>query len=187
MRAGLYIFFLATLLLPLTSAGQQQSADTTARESEKAAHVHSPKKAAWLSVMPGLGQIYNKKYWKVPIIYAALGTTAYFWVDNNKQYKSFREAYSSRLDNDFSNDLMPEYSTEDLRQLKNYYWRYRDMSALIFAGIWALNILDAVVDAHLYTFDISDDLSMRIQPAVSSMPISFGKIPAYGLSLSLTF
>ncbi len=152
------------------------------------AKIHSPKKAGWMSAaLPGLGQVYNKKYWKVPIVYAALGTTTYFMIDNNKKYQDYRQAYINRLDSDTLNDTaFPLYGTEDLRELKNYYWRYRDLNAFIFVGIWMLNILDAVVDAHLYTFDIGNNLTMQIQPTMQNAFNSQNK-PVYGLSFQLRF
>ena len=191
MKALRRLWVVSFLLLCFyySSTGQdiipQDSVTTNPTEIDQP--IHSPKKAAYLSILPGLGQIYNKKYWKVPVIYAALGTATYFWIDNNNQYQMYREAYSGRIDEDTTNNfLLPEYGTEDLRQLKNYHWKYRDMSALIFLGIWALNILDATVDAHLYTFNINDDLSMRIQPNME-MPMGFGKSPTYGFSIALKF
>lgn len=183
------VIILLTTLPNLSSFGQ----DTITSNSQKAnlnelqQPTHSPTKAAYLSILPGLGQIYNKKYWKVPVIYAALGTATYFYIDNNKQYKTYRDAYIGRIDDDTTNNfILPDYTTEDLRQLKNYHWKYRDMSALIFMGIWALNILDATVDAHLYSFDISDDLSLRILPEVR-MPMGFRNTATYGFNIALKF
>jgi len=183
------IFSFLITLFNLSSSGQ----DTTSTHIKKndsftlKQPAHSATKAAYLSILPGLGQVYNKKYWKVPIIYAALGTATYFFFDNNTQYKLYRDAYIGRIDDDTTNNfIMPDYTTEDLRQLKNYHWKYRDMSALIFIGLWALNVLDAAVDAHLYSFDISDDLSLRIQPEVG-MPMGFRKSATYGFNIALKF
>lgn len=183
---SLLVFFV--MFLSQSSFGQTTESDSTYKKIPPIEKIHSPKKAGWMSTaLPGLGQVYNKKYWKVPIVYAALGTVAYLWVDNNKQYKSYLEGYKSRIDTDTLNDnLFPGYTTEDLRELKNYYWRYRDLNAFIFAGVWALNILDAIVDAHLYTFDISENLSMKVQPSIYS-PMGFGKSPTYGLSFCINF
>ena len=151
--------------------------------------LHSPKKAGWLSVLPGLGQAYNKKYWKIPIIYAALLTNTYFLVKNNQEYIKYRDAYIMRIDEDPETiDDFPNYTTENLRVLKNQYWKYRDLNLIIMAGIYTLNILDAVVDAHFYTYDIGDDLSLRITPVVVPS-LGFGsRHSAYtGLSFSLSF
>ena len=191
MKIQWYLLVISLFFLGFTNSGfcQNNSVQDTLQKDSKIIEqpVHSPKKAAYLSILPGLGQIYNRKYWKVPVIYAALGTATYFWIDNNKKYTTYRDAYIGRIDDDTTNNLiLPEYSTEDLRQLKNYHWKYRDMSALIFIGIWALNILDATVDAHLYSFDISDNLSMRIRPEVG-MPMRFGRTPSYGISIALNF
>ena len=158
------------------------------QKSLKVENIHSPKKAVIMSaILPGLGQVYNKKYWKVPIVYAALGTVAYVFVGNNKNYKMYRDAYAGRVDADTTNDLiLPQFSTENLREIKNIYWKNRDLSVMIFAGFWVLNILDAAVDAHLYTFDIGNDLSLKIHPEIS--PVYNSKTSfSYGLNLSLSF
>ncbi|MBN2746502.1 MAG: hypothetical protein JXR34_07225 [Bacteroidales bacterium] len=172
------------------SAAFSQSSDSIVKINSDTSYteIHSAKKAGWMSAaLPGLGQVYNKKYWKVPIVYAALGTTTYFIIDNNKKYQNYRQAYANRLDSDTLNDTeFMAYKTEDLRELKNYYWRYRDLNAFLFVGIWMLNILDAVVDAHLYTFDIGNNLSMRIQPSMHNTSMNQHK-PVYGLSFQLRF
>jgi len=191
MKAGWYLWAISVFVFSFAYSGYGQDSlpsDSLQSISNSVNKPdHSPKKAAYLSIVPGLGQIYNKKYWKVPVIYAALGTATYFWIDNNNKYTTYLDAYIGRIDDDTTNNMiLPKYSTEDLRELKNYHWKYRDMSALIFIGIWALNILDATVDAHLYSFDISDDLSMRIQPEVR-MPMGFRKSPTYGFSIALKF
>ena len=114
------------------------------------------------AIVPGLGQVYNKKYWKVPIIYGGSAVLIYFIVENNKEYNKYKEAIVSRNDNDSSTvDNFPRYTNEDLTVRKNYYRRNRDLS-YIFAGVlYTLNILDAYVDSQLMNFDISDDLSLH--------------------------
>ncbi len=149
---------------------------------------HSPKVAAYLSMaLPGLGQVYNKKYWKVPIIYAGFGTLTYFIIDNNKNYVKFRDAYIARIDTDPTNDdVLPEYTTENLRVIKNYYWNNRDLNIILCVVLYALNIVDAVVDAHFYTYDISDDLSFNISPIVEPS-MGFGRTSSTAVSFSLNF
>lgn len=121
----------------------------------------TPAKAAFFSaVLPGLGQAYNKKYWKIPLVYGALGTSIYFYVDNNKKYHQYRDAYKSRLEG---------YVTDDLAFLDNnrliagqkFYQRNRDLSALVTIAFYALNILDANVDAALIQFNVDENLSVR--------------------------
>jgi hypothetical protein len=121
----------------------------------------TPAKAAFFSaVLPGLGQAYNKKYWKIPLVYGALGTSIYFYVDNNKKYHQYRDVYKSRLEG---------YVTDDLAFLDNnrliagqkFYQRNRDLSALVTLAFYALNILDANVDAALIQFNVDENLSVR--------------------------
>ena len=121
----------------------------------------TPAKAAFYSaVLPGLGQAYNKKYWKIPLVYGALGTSIYFYIDSNKKYHQYRDAYKSRLEG---------YTTDDLAFLDNtrliagqkFYQRNRDLSALVTLAFYALNIIDANVDAALIQFNVDENLSVR--------------------------
>ena len=128
--------------------------------------IQSPKKAALLSLVPGLGQVYNKKYWKVPIIYAGLITSAYYINDNHHQYKAYKKAYLIRIDNDpdTTDDYVGQYSSNDLIVLKDFYRRNREISILCFVGVYILNIVDASVDAHLFDYDISENISLNVSP-----------------------
>ena len=128
--------------------------------------IQSPKKAALLSLVPGLGQVYNKKYWKVPIIYAGLITSAYYINDNHHQYKAYKKAYLIRIDNDphTTDDYVGQYSSNDLIVLKDFYRRNREISILCFVGIYILNIVDASVNAHLFDYDISENISLNVSP-----------------------
>lgn len=143
---------------------------------------HSIGRAALYSaIMPGLGQAYNGKYWKIPIVYGALGTAGYFvwyWYD---YYDELRTAYIARTDEDPltiddtyayipSNDILLQYVEQSRR--------YLDMMVIVSFGVYALNIIDAIVDAHLYAFDISDDLTMQWQPVF--FPKTAGTASAYG-------
>jgi hypothetical protein len=128
---------------------------------------HSPRKASLMSaVLPGLGQAYNKKYWKIPVMYTAFAALGYAVNFNNSRYKTYKNAFILRNDSDpltidpFENI----YSSEDLATLKNSYHRYRDLSFIGIAALYFLNIIDANVDAHLFTFDVSDDLSFNLSP-----------------------
>ena len=143
------------------------------------ARVYSPKKAAIRSaILPGLGQIYNKKYWKLPIIYGALGTTGVVFIYNLSNYKDLRLAYrvkyNIRVNNDSTDyekiepNLLP-LSEESLRFNRDEFSRNIDYSVLVFALFWGLNVVDAAVDAHLKHFDVSPDLSLRIKPGYSEM------------------
>ncbi|MEO6901838.1 MAG: DUF5683 domain-containing protein [Bacteroidia bacterium] len=128
---------------------------------------HSPHKAAILStVLPGLGQAYNKKYWKIPVIYAGLGALGYSINVNHKNYIKFRTAYRIRMDKDsITHDQFEGiYNPDQLKDWITYYHRYRDLSVIGVALLYVVNIVDASVDAHLMSFDVSDDLSLNIQP-----------------------
>lgn len=131
----------------------------------------SPAKAAFYSaILPGLGQAYNKKYWKIPIVYGAIGTGVYFYISNNKQYNRFRDAYKSRLAG-FTNDefyiasdgtqlATPTVTTEKLEDAQEFYRRNKEISLLVSLGLYALNIIDANVDAHLLQYNVDENLSL---------------------------
>jgi hypothetical protein len=118
-----------------------------------------PSKAAFYSaILPGLGQAYNKKYWKIPLVYGAIGTSMYFYLDNNKKYHSYRDAYKKRL-----LGLQDEYDYLDDSRLiaaQRFYQRNRDLSLLVTIAFYVLNIVDANVDAHLTQFNVSEKLSL---------------------------
>ncbi|MGM0634981.1 MAG: DUF5683 domain-containing protein [Bacteroidota bacterium] len=121
----------------------------------------APAKAAFYSaVVPGLGQAYNKKYWKIPLVYAALGTTIYFYIDNNNQYERYRNAYRQRLtgqEDEFAGVL----SNANLVDAQKLFRGNRDISLLFVIGAYILNIVDANVDAHLQQFNVSENLSLK--------------------------
>ncbi len=136
---------------------------------------HNPKVATFRSaVLPGWGQAYNKKYWKIPIIYGALGTTTGIFFFNLKTYKLLRKAVIYRLDQDTSNDTLidPQFknlSTESIRGYRNEYRQNVDYSVLFFLLFWGLNVVDATVDGHLKAFDVSPDITMKIRPSLNSV------------------
>jgi hypothetical protein len=144
-------------------------------------------RAALLSaILPGAGQFYNKKYWKIPILYAGFIVLGYTIEFNNTNYKTFKIAYQYRVDGDSTTiddyeNIYPEADALFVR--KNYYRRTRDLLWIITAGVYVLNIIDAYVDAHLSDFDISDDLSLRTQPGLQ---FAFDKRPIPSLSLTFT-
>jgi hypothetical protein len=150
-------------------ASKRVRADTTKK--------YDPNVAVWRSLMiPGWGQITNKKYWKVPLVYGALGTTAYLFFRNIRQYKDAKNAYILATDTIASNDYLikqPYFSVKDqperIRVFRNGVRQNVDYSVLFFIAFWGLNVADAAVDAHLKTFDVSDELSLRIKPGFSPM------------------
>ncbi len=121
----------------------------------------SPAKAAFYSaVLPGLGQAYNKKYWKIPIVYAALGTGIYIYIDNTNEYNRFRDAYKRRLAG-FTDDEFQGFSEDALIRAQNSLRRDKELALLITVGIYALNIIDANVDAHLLQYNVDENLALK--------------------------
>jgi hypothetical protein len=151
-----------------TNAATIKVADTTKKKAE-----HSPRKATIRSaIIPGWGQAYNKKYWKIPIVYGALGTAAGFFIYNRKEYIDARDAYRYKVDTISSNDYLikPKFRPVDAESVRQYrigVRQYVDYSVLAFLLLWGLNVVDATVDGHLKAFEVSDDLSMRVNPTLN--------------------
>lgn len=144
---------------------------------------HSPRKATILSaVVPGAGQVYNKKYWKVPIVYAGLGTCVYFIDRNNRKFQQYKDALIAINDDDPNTLNTTPYSESQLDELQETYRSWRDLSWIICAGVYALQIIDANVDAHLFYFDAGQDISFHVQPSIQFT----GRVNP-GLSLNLKF
>jgi hypothetical protein len=169
-----YLLFLCFFFLAVSTRSYSQSTDSTStqgdgtpkKKAKNPQNVAANKAALMSAIVPGLGQFHNKNYWKPPIIYVGAGLIAYFIIDNNKEYQLFKRGYASRS-NDPNATIDPSisgYSTENLGILRDEYRRYRDMSVVFGAALYALNIIDAYVDRHLMEFDVSDDLSMHIKP-----------------------
>lgn len=167
--------------------------DTTAKtDTSKKIIPHNPRKATIRSAMiPGWGQVYNKKYWKVPIVWGALGTCVGFFIYNRNEYVDARDAYRLKLDTSISPAvalarMKPKFrpiDAEAVRQYRNGVRQNVDYSVLAFLICWGLNVVDATVDGHLKEFNVNDNLSMRINPsyipqtrqASVSLVMRFGK------------
>lgn len=122
----------------------------------------APSKAAFYSaVLPGLGQAYNKKYWKIPIIYGAIGTGIYFYIDNNNEYHRYRDAYKRRLAGFTDDEFYGNISDDGLIRAQKTLRRNKEISLLVTIGIYALNIIDANVDAHLIQFNVDENLAIK--------------------------
>lgn len=149
-----------------------------------------PARASMLSAtLPGLGQIYNRRYWKVPIIYAGFGALAYYVNFNSGEYNRFRSAYIARVDgNPNTVDEFPFHSTDVLQRAMNIYRRNLEVTYLLAAALYLLNILDANVDAHLMDFDVGESLSMGMH-TVPSMAFSRNGTPVSppGITLRINF
>lgn len=131
--------------------------------------VHVPKKATMYSaILPGAGTVYNRKnYWKIPIVYGALGAGGYFIVTNHKKYRLYKNELIFRIDNGaYGNLELDRFSNDNLFTLQDQYRRMRDFSVVLTAVAYVVQIVDATVDAHFVGFDVSEDLSLRIKPIV---------------------
>ena len=139
----------------------------------------NPKKAGLYSALiPGLGQLYNRQYWKIPIVYAGLGTVGYLFVKTLKEYQSYRKAYLGRINNPYPTD---EYVTtyplqEQLQQIQSDKNKSLNLTVLFGTLGYALQVMDAITAAHLKNFDISRDISMRISPVVTPQGIGMGLV-----------
>ena len=146
---------------------------------------HSPRKAAMYSaVFPGMGQIYNKKYWKVPIVYAGMGALIYSAIWNGRQYTHYFDKYKYMTETD---PPLPDFEGQSLREVEWYkdaHLRYRNLFIIFSVGFYALQIVDANVDAHLIDYDISEDLSLTIDPAMLQ---PFENATTVGLRCCLNF
>lgn len=196
---GIKTFLLmVTLLLALAATAQEDTpteavVQDTVLVKKPVIDPLSPSRAAFYSaLLPGLGQAYNKKYWKIPIVYTALGTGLYFYISNTQQYNRYRDAYKSRLAG-FTDDEFydidgnpagnPDISLDALQDAQEFYQRNKDLSLLITAALYVLNIIDANVDAHLKQYNISDDLTFR--PVFQRNPVDLSIHT--GISLTLDF
>ena len=151
--------------------------------------LYNPRIATYRSaILPGWGQVTNKKIWKVPIVYAALGITTYIFIRNVKQFNEAKGAYANSIDGDPTNDYQipqPYYAIKDqperIKSFRNEVRQNVDYSALFFILFWGLNVVDAAVDANLKTFDVSDDLTLKIKAGYSPLA------QTNGLTLALQF
>ena len=192
MQKLLPIFFILLFFLGLNTAFAQQKKDSTVKKigavkkekvfdsTGREIKVFNPRTATLRSAMvPGWGQIYNKKYWKLPLVYGALGVTAGVFFYNVKTYKLLRLAYLYKTDKDPSNDVLidPQFSKLDASSIKLYRNSFRqnvDYSVLFFIVFWGLNVVDATVDAQLKAFDVNDNLSLKLSPGYSPMANTSG-------------
>lgn len=184
------------------SAKMPDVEQTEVPAKEKKQFIPDPTKATWLAVIfPGGGQIYNRKYWKLPIIYGGFVGCAYALTWNGQMYSDYSQAYLDIMDDNPATDsfldlLPPGYNVEAnmdylkkvIKRKKDTYRRYRDMSIFIFVGVYAISIIDAYVDAELASFDLSKDLSMKVKPTmIQNNQYDMRQGNSYGLQCSLKF
>ncbi len=172
----LLFFFIAAGSLTIAQVKNVDTLPVTKDSiKKKAARYFNPRTATIRSaILPGLGQVYNKKYWKVPIIYGALGTTAAVYLYNIDTYRSLRQAYIYITDTIPANNVLidPQFSNLSPTAIRSYRDSFRqniDYAVLFFLLFWGLNVVDAAVDAHLKAFDVNDNLSLQIKPGHSMM------------------
>lgn len=160
----------------------------------------NPQRALWLALLlPGAGQIYNRKYWKLPIVYGGVLGCLYAFTWNQQMYMDYSQAYLDIMDTDpntksYESILPPRYDAKKNEEMlkglfkrkKDYYKRYRDLSAFCFAGVYLISVIDAYVDAQLSEFNISEDLSMRVTPAIiDNGPME--RSSSFGVGCALNF
>jgi len=190
------LFFFLFCFFSLLSVAQQQGAlkiskqDATNFTKNTKHTVLSPAKAAFYSaVVPGLGQVYNKKYWKIPIIYAGMGAGLYFYNRNNIQYHRFRDAYKRRLagyrDDEFIDQTtgVELLSNQSLIEAQKFHSSNKEISIIVTAAFYILNIVDANVDAHLMNFNVDENLSLTPDFRQND----FTQKPNFGLTLNYQF
>lgn len=162
-KSSILVLFLFLLTSVSVFAQDENATILVAKDSVQSNNIDplTPAKAAFYSaVLPGLGQAYNKKYWKIPLVYGAIGTSVYFYVDSNKRYRQYRNAYKARLEGVVTEDLA-FLDNNRLIAGQKFYQRNRDLSALFIAAFYALNIIDANVDAALLQFNVDENLSLK--------------------------
>ena len=203
-HAHLVIALVALLLLSATAQAQdtliaKQDTLVAKQDALVATKEHSAKKAAIMSaILPGAGQVYNGKWWKVPIIYAGFGGVGYLAYSNYSDYKTFLTAYKIKTGNLEEGETPSEssiqysevYQASQLQSYKEAYRRDFEQYCIVLAAWYGLNIVDAVVDGHLYTYDIGDDLSLHVDPifGLPSTPnIAFAGGRQTGLTFSFNF
>lgn len=176
-------------LMGASKPGVETAPDTAVVKTTNKGHI--PRKAALFSaVLPGLGQIYNDRYWKVPIIYAGFASLGYAYALTNDKYQLFRRALIAEQNNaGEENPLRGIRSgfyerTELLNLGVENFRRDRDFMIILIAGVYALQIMDAIVDAHLIEFDVNEDLSLQLRPSGNSTGIE--GFPGFGMSLTLS-
>ncbi|MDD2621464.1 MAG: DUF5683 domain-containing protein [Bacteroidales bacterium] len=184
----------------LLHKSQKETSDENKSSKLKAEKIHSPKMAAWFSTaVPGLGQIYNRKYWKLPIVYAGLGASGFLIYHYNKQYIIYRTEYRLRLNPSVDiankgiastpNSDLAHLGTENIHAYQKQYQRNMELGIIAITLVYILNIVDAAVDAHLMHYDMSNDLSLRVIPFSNNNDLyTFNHIQTpYGLTIQFNF
>lgn len=184
MQNYFVVLFLFLGLTSIFAQGKDKIILNDSLQSETIDPLRPSKAAFYSAVLPGLGQIYNKKYWKVPLVYGAIGTSTYFYIDNQKKYNLYRDEYKSRLEGKKSDsEFLAGLSESQLISAQKQFQRNRDLSALFIVGFYVLNIIDANVDAALSQFNVSEKLAFK--PALNRNDITLKN--DFGFALNYTF
>jgi Family of unknown function (DUF5683) len=185
-------FLLVALFLSLfyVSQAQDKTADKEKRKKIKVLN-SKPRKAAIMSaIVPGSGQIYNKQYWKAPIAWVGLGVTGFLYYQNKTFFTDFKDAYNNSINGSAQTKTsingypLANKSSDQIAKERDSYRYYRDLDLLIGLGIYALNIVDASVGAHLKDFKINDDLSLKVKPLLYA---NINRQFTAGLTINLRF
>lgn len=184
MQNYFVVLFLFLGLTSIFAQGKDKIILNDSLQSETIDPLRPSKAAFYSAVLPGLGQIYNKKYWKVPLVYGAIGTSTYFYIDNQKKYNLYRDEYKSRLEGKKSDsEFLAGLSESQLISAQKQFQRNRDLSALFIVGFYVLNIIDANVDAALSQFNVSEKLAFK--PALNRNDITLKN--DFGFALNYSF
>ncbi|NCF42832.1 MAG: hypothetical protein GWP32_08115 [Bacteroidetes bacterium] len=191
-RFNATLFCLFICLATLAQSNKDELNETVSQNKKNTSRALDPlrpaKAAFYSAVLPGLGQAYNKKFWKIPIVYGAIGTGLYFYLDNNKLYKQYRNAYKRRLagftdDEFYGPGDTPFLSDEALIRAQRTLKRNKELSMLVTVGLYVSNIIEANVDAHLLQYNLDENLALK--------PFMDFNNPNYttqiGLSLNIKF
>ena len=184
MKRAIIIFFLLSYLGSASQDDEMIIASDTIQPNYIPGGYHSPGKAALYSLIPGGGQIYNGRYWKIPIIYGGLILAGGWVVTNQNLYLEYKEEAINRFNNDTTINF-PELSNTQVLNNKDFYERKRNLNIFLFVGIYVLNIVDATVDAYFFEFDISPDLSLRAEPFIRPPDNYSTALPIAGLTITL--
>ena len=191
---GLLLQFVPPINCPEVFSGQNDTIvlNNLSRERSETRFNPDPARSAMYSaVLPGMGQIYNRKYWKVPIVYAGFAGIGWYMNFTNEEFVRYRNALDFRIDgnpqtvDEFIDD--PRYTEEVLTRFKDYYRRQRDLTFILTAVFYALNIIDATVDAHLIDFDVSEDLGLKVGPSFLDHEQPFARRPGARMGLGVRF
>ena len=171
----------------LDTIGKNKTTESIVKKKKE----HSPKTAALLALLPGAGQIYNGKYWKLPIVYGGIGGLGYWGISSYSEYRKYKRAYNEQGDDNpnttYTHPSNPNASLRELQLQKNFYRSQYEYGLIFGVLFYGLTIADAYVDAHLRTFDVSDNLSLKLSPKVEVLPSWAMLKTQTNLSLSLKF